>query len=217
MILITNSKRVMIIRFETGDEIDKLVVQVIVHEFSRCMVSFNSFISHSPKSEEELKKTSDFQNIIRYNTYASFVQHLYEYFVGCLKRDKQNTKEIHSHEIDTLINKEVNKILNIWRTMIDAGIAPSWANDRSHYEDTCPEDFGKDFRAIRNSISHADYRRLHGGTRITLAEFFRKYHKYAMLLYNNGREWWSLEHFDDIHLGEITSFNQLIFKEQEPI
>ncbi|WP_260676137.1 hypothetical protein [Parageobacillus genomosp. 1] len=205
-------ERVIIIKFEIGDEIDQLAVKVIIHEFSRCTIAFNTFINLSPKNHKELENPNTEISLLRYNAYALFVQHLYEYFVGCIKRDSQNTKDIKGEEIDILINAEVEKILRNWRLAIDNGYAPPWANHRSYYEDTCPPEFGKDFRNIRNSLSHADYRRIHGGNRITLSEFYKKYHKYAMLLYQNGLEWWSIQKFDKIELGDITAFSRLIYQ-----
>lgn len=194
-----------------SDEVDSQVVKVIVHEFSRCTLAFNSFIHLGPKNSDEIKNQNTKIKLLRYNSYELFVQHLYEYFVACLKRSKRSTKEIPYETIDKLINFEVDKILGIWREGIDKGLAPSWANHRSYYEDKCPEDFSSDFRQIRNSLGHADFRRIHGGNRITLTQFYKKYHKYAILLYDNGHEWWSIE--EDIELGDITDFSTLIFQQ----
>jgi hypothetical protein len=200
-------------KFETGDMTDQLIVKVIVHEFSRCTLAFNSFINYSPRSVEEFRNPSRESNLYRYNSYGLFIQHLYEYFIACIKRDFKDTKGIPHDVSDALINLEVEKILGNWRFKINKGIAPNWVNDISYYEDSCPKDFGKDFRQIRNSLSHADYRRINGGNRITLSEFFKKYHKYIMLLYQNGREWWSIQDFNEIDLGDITEFNQQIYKD----
>ncbi len=150
--------------------------------------------------------------LVAYNSYALFIQHLYEYFIACLKRDNLNTKNIDSDTADDLFNLEVNKILRIWRIGIDKGFAPSWANDRSYYEGECPEEFGKDFRNIRNSLSHADVRRISGGNRITLTEFHNKYHKYVYMLYESAQGHWSIEKLEKVELGDVTSFYQSIFK-----
>ncbi|WP_277587544.1 hypothetical protein [Psychrobacillus antarcticus] len=202
----------IIIKFITGDEIDKKVVKVTVHEFFRCTLAFNSFIVYGPQSTEELDNPKIKQSLLRYNAYSLFVQHLYEYFVSCVKRERKDTRDIPGDEVDILIVAEVDKILRNWLISIDNGYAPSWANSRSYYETPCPKDFGNEFRNIRNSLSHADYRRIHGGNRITLSDFYKKYHMYVMLLYDNGIEWWSIENFDEIELGDITEFNILINK-----
>lgn len=202
---------IIIVKFNVGDNVDSQVVKVIVHEFSRCTLAFNSFIYFVPKTPDEVENQDTKTKLLRYNSYALFVQHLYEYFVACLKRSFHNTEEIHYEKIDKLLNFEVDKVLSNWRDGIDGGWAPSWANHRSYYEDKCPENFGSDFRQIRNSLGHADFRRIHGGNRITLTQFYKKYHKYAVLLYHNGREWWSLD--ENIELGDITDFSTLIFQQ----
>ena len=57
-------------------------------------------------------------------------------------------------------------------------------NDRSFYEEPYPSDFGKNFRVIRNSLSHADFRRIDGiDERINLTEFYKKYHKIRKSFY----------------------------------
>lgn len=105
----------------------------------------------------------------------------------------------------------MNKTLNLWQLKIDNNLAPSWANHRSYYEDTCPVDFGKDFRQVRNSIIHVDYRRSIGNNRITLSDFYKKYHKYVMLLYYSGSEW-CVKNEESINWGDITAFADLILK-----
>ena len=87
--------------------------------------------------------------------------------------------------------------------------APKRANHRSYYEDNCPIVFGRDFRNIRNNLAHVDYRRINGGNRITMTEFYKKYHKYIILLYDNGRKWWDITQLENIELGDITDFNKL--------
>lgn len=200
------------VKFSVGDDIEKQVSKVIVHEFSRCTLAFDFFIMYGPRNHNQFEHQDMQTKLLRYNSYALFIQHLYEYFIACLKRDYRETKEIDPVTVDVMIITEVNKILRKWREGIDGGWAPKWANHRSYYEDQCPDEFGKDFRQIRNSLSHADYRRIHGGNRITLTEFYKKYHKYVILLYYNGREWWSIQKNEKIDLGDITDFSTLIYK-----
>jgi len=205
---------VITIKFQYGDEIDKAVVKVIMHEFSRCEIAFNSFIISGPKSLSEFEKPSRTSNVIRYNSYALFIQHLYEYLVACAKRDLLNTNEINFKVMENYILVEVNKILKNMLWMIDNNKAPSWVNARSYYENECPLDFPRDFRQIRNSHSHADYRRIKGDERITLSEFYLKYHKYISLLFQSGLDWWRVEDFEHIDLGEVTEFNRIIWDKE---
>ena len=209
--ILIDERMIIIPKFNIGDDIDQLVTKVIIHEFSRCTLAFNSFAHSFPKNISEFKNQDTKTKLLRYNSYALFVQHLYEYFVACLKRSFHSTDNIDYKTIDKLLNFEVDKILRNRRDGIDGGWAPSWENHRSYYEDECPKDFASDFRQIRNSLSHADFKRIHGGDRITLTQFYKKYHKYAMLLYQSGREWWSLE--ENIELGDVTNFSTLIFQD----
>lgn len=204
-------RMIIIPKFNIGDDIDSLLTKVIMHEFSRCTLAVNSFSYLFPKNISELKNQDTKTKLLRYNSYALFVQHLYEYFVACLKRDYHNTDTIDYETIDKLLNFEVDKILRIRRDIIDGGWAPSWENHRSFYEDECPKDFGRDFRQIRNSLSHADFKRIQGGNRITLTQFYKKHHKYAILIYQAGREWWSMQ--EGIELGDVTNFSTLIFQQ----
>lgn len=195
-------------KFNYGDETDKALIKVISHEFSRSDFAFNLFFNLKSKT---LRRTPGDNNIdlMVYNAYSLFIQHLYEYLKGCFMRDRLDTSNIPHNEIDKLMKFEAEKMLNIFKILIDIGKAPDWVNERSYYEDEVPDEFGLHFRSIRNNVAHVDVRRIDGGNRITLTDFFKKYHKYIMLLYNNGREWWSLEGEEGLDLGDITSFNKL--------
>ncbi|MDN4078224.1 hypothetical protein QYF52_09780 [Paenibacillus polymyxa] len=203
---------IIITKFEIGDETDQNIVKVIVHEYFRCTVAFESFVQYIPKNNTEFLNPDSKTNLLRYNAYSLFIQHLYEYFVGCVKRGYHNTRNIPGEKIDVLLNGEVEKNLRGWRIVIDSGTAPSWAKDRSYFEDQCPPEFGKNFRHIRNSLSHADFRRIEGGDRITLTDFFNKYHKYVMLLYRNGKEFWTIDDLNEIDLGDVTAFSRQTFQ-----
>ncbi|URJ58877.3 MULTISPECIES: hypothetical protein [Paenibacillus] len=196
-------------RFQIGDETDRHLVSVIVHEFSRCELAFDQFIKlRGIKHKGDLVFDNKI-DLMTYNAYSLFIQHLYEYFKGCVTRSRENTGNISFEVIDSLMNREVNKILKNWRDAIDNNYAPKWANDRSYYEDVCPENFGRDFRNIRNNVAHVDFRRINGGSRITLTQFYKDYHKYAILLFYNGRDYWSISDYGDLDFGDITSFNKL--------
>lgn len=76
-------------RFSAGDAIDRDLCKVLTHEFYRCEDSFNEFA----KSAEELIMLgqSRFRSYKTYNSYSSFIHHLYEFMMGCLARDSGNT------------------------------------------------------------------------------------------------------------------------------
>lgn len=196
-------------KFEVGDNIDKYLVKVIVHEFSRCQLAFQLFIKLRAEKYNNKMVTDTKLDLATYDAYSLFIQHLYEYFKGCIIRQRKDTSDLPYEIIDKMVNEDVEKILKIWRENIDQKIAPKWANDRSYYEDQCPDDFGKDFRGVRNNIAHVDYRRVDGGNRITLSDFYLNYHKYIMLLYDYACDWWSIEDYKNLDLGDITNFNKL--------
>lgn len=196
-------------KFQIGDEIDQNLVRVIIHELSRCQLAFDQFI-HLKENKYGNKLVTDMKlDLMTYNAYSLFIQHLYEYFKGCVTRARKDTRKIPPEIIDGFVNNEVNKILLNWQTAIDNNNAPKWANARSYYEDTCPDNFGSDFRNIRNNVAHVDYRRVRGGNRITLTEFYINYHKYIILLFDNGRKFWNMQEDDDSDFGDITGFNKL--------
>jgi len=198
--------------FQVGDKIDSALVKTVTHEFSRCQVALNQFIylktQNMLSGNSEDKKIS----IAIYNAYSLFVLHLYEFYIGCIIRGRMNTTKLKWDVLDNIINFEVDKTLTNWRDSIDNNYAPSWANHRSYYEDSCPPEFGIDFRSIRNSIAHVDYRRIDGENRIKLSDFYLKYHKYIMLLFEQGRYLWTIKDYNHIDLGDVSEFNKLINK-----
>ncbi|AOZ90755.1 hypothetical protein [Paenibacillus crassostreae] len=133
-------------KFQIGDEIDQNHVRVIVHELSRCQLAFDQLIRLREIKYSNKLVTDRKLDLMTYNAYSLFIQHLYEYFKGCVTRARKETGNIQPEIIDGLVNNEVNKILRNWRTAIDNNYAPKWANARSYYEDTCPVNFGSDFR-----------------------------------------------------------------------
>lgn len=200
------------VKFQIGDEIDNAMVKGIVHEYSRSKMAFNMFVNSFPRSEKSFRGENLGLNLYRYNAYALFTQHLYEYIVACLKRDRRDTGKIDFEILDNAINLEVEKILRLKRLTIDNKYAPQWENDRNYYEVSCPENFGSDFRQVRNSLGHVDYRRIVSANRILLSEFYINYHKFIMLLFNFAEESWSLDKIEKLDLGDVTDFNVAILK-----
>jgi hypothetical protein len=94
--------------FEIGDETDTSFTTTIVYEQLLCEDSFERFV--------QIKKLSDMgmrdkgTQINCYDAYTSFLHHLYECYVGCIKRDRRNTKDIDSNSLDKIFNNEVIKL-----------------------------------------------------------------------------------------------------------
>lgn len=196
-------------KFQHRDKIDSLLVKVMVHEFFRCQLAFEQFIHLKSITYLSNDHKSRKNSMLVYNAYSMFIVHLYEFYKACVIRDRLDTSNIKPDLLDEILNNEVNKILRNWRVLIDNNLAPPWANHRSYYEDSCPESFGKDFRSIRNSLAHVDYRRIQGDGRIKLSEFYKKHHKYITLLYYQGQELWEIRDYDNMDLGDVSDFNRL--------
>lgn len=197
-------------------EQDEKLVKVIVHEFFRAEAAFEQYTSTTLNdyiNYQEGKRDIKL-DLYRYNHYAMFVFHMYEYLNACFKRERKSTSNIGAADVEKLITFEVNKILRIWRESIEKGFAPSYANEFSYYDCECPEEFAKHFRGIRNNNGHADLRRIEAkGERISLSQFYLKYHKFLFLLFDFGRDWWTIERLEEVDLGDVSKFNLEIKKE----
>lgn len=194
------------IKFNIGDNTDKALVRTIAHEFSRCKFAFESFIELSSGNNKSL----DFK-LKRYNSYSLFITHLYEFLVACFERDK-NVYDEHI-KTDKSINLEVERIQDNIKDLIDKEKAPEWVNDREYYEDKIPSNFGEDYRGIRNNFAHADPRRnskLEESERLTLNKFYRKYHKYVIMLYFDHKQRWEISEMKELDMEDIIEFNKTI-------
>ncbi len=95
-------------------------------------------------------KRDKLTRIRSHDAYASFLHHPYEFYVGCIKRDQHNLKDIDYRNLDHIFNAEVRKLLLNRIHAIENGYAPSWENHISVYQVDVPEEFGMQFRQIRN-------------------------------------------------------------------
>src|SRR5436305_1797387 len=98
---------------------DALFKTVSAHEFFRCKESFNSFrLQLLLLPNDDTKR----QRLNCYNTYVDFLSHLYEFYLGFIKRDAKfkqtgiytvypGFKNLKQHEIvDIIFNEEVEKL-----------------------------------------------------------------------------------------------------------
>lgn len=191
-------------KFEIGDETDKKLVNVLFHEFVMCEKAFDKFVLFA--GSNILGNTDSNVKLNSYNAYSEFLSKLYEFYVGCFKRENRDTKNIDHETLDSLFTSEAEKLMRNRRNMIEKGYAPEWENHISYYQETVPSDFGKDFRDVRNNTSHTDYRRA-GGNRIGLMGFYRKHHKYVHLLYYSALFAWSGNTHQNHKLEHIEEFD----------
>lgn len=101
--------------------------------------------------------------------------------------------------------------MNNYRDAIKRGNAPPWVNDIEYYDEIIPTDFAKDFREYRNkAIGHVAYER---ASKLSLSEFYQKYHKYLYHLYQESIHWWGKRANEFPDLKEITEFSVMLSEE----
>lgn len=141
-----------------------------------------------------------------HDAYANFLSHLFEFYIACEQRDRSNTKKLDNEFLDKFFNAQVKRQLRNKCDAIEKGYAPEWENHISCYQVEVPEDFGKDFRLVRNRTSHALIDRSVPEKGIPLADFYHRYHKFAYLLYYTG-SWWRARNIENYNWQAIEEFD----------
>lgn len=189
-------------KFAISDTVDQHLTTAIAHEYLKCRDCFNLFVHN--ESVKTRVKTKEIR-IRSYNLYSDFLLHLYEFYVGCFKRDRNSTEDIHWSDLDKLFTSEAQKLINNTAERIRNGRAPAWENDISYYQVSVPDNFGMHFRRIRNRHGHVDHKRS-SGEEITLSEFFKKYHKFIYLLYSSPAWIWLVKDIENYDFQSIEEF-----------
>src|SRR3546814_12147086 len=94
-------------KFEIGDKTDQALTITLVHELALCKESFNRFVHFSEKNI--LGNGSREIKIQSYSSYANFLHHLYEFYIGCIKRDLRDTSSPKSDISDRSKERRVGK------------------------------------------------------------------------------------------------------------
>lgn len=203
-------------QFTAGDKTDTDLCIALDHEFIRCDNSFKEFaalgermIRHGRSREISLRT---------YDAYARFIHHLYEFRIGCIAREVCNTIITNKKRpekttlIDNYITSQTQRVLKRWVDDIENGTAPVWANHIDCYKIPIPTDFSRDFREYRNKIiGHVAHER---ASKLSLTEFYRKYHKFLFLLYQESISFWRNRATEFPDLGEVTEFSLLLESEE---
>ena len=116
----------------------------------------------------------------------------YEYYVGIFKLNKKNTKNPSPSEIDEFMYIAACNNLNFYR--------PLESVTNKDYPTSIPSEFGKEFRTIRNRISHTDYRRMQPEVEkeeISISEFYLKYNFIIHKLLSHPQFAWGGKHFHE--------------------
>lgn len=195
-------------KFEIGDETDRALTTTLVHELVLCKESFERF-AHLARINIMGRRDKS-TKIKCHDAYASFLHHLYEFYVGCLKRDRRNTKDIESEALDKIFNNEVRKLLKNRIDAVEQGYAPSWENHISVYQVEVHNEFGTQFRRIRNRTAHASTKRSVPGEDLSLAQFYERYHQFVYLLYYSGQWLWTVKDIEAHDWKAIEEFDLAI-------
>lgn len=131
--------------------------RVLVHEFFKCDQAFLDFADFSAVNFGG--RTDKRLLLAMFDAYARFPHHLYEFYLGNIKRERGRLGTVPHEECDRILQAEAEKLMRIRRERILTGDAPRWENHVSYYESPVPSDFACDFRQARNRVAHADYRR----------------------------------------------------------
>ena len=142
-----------------------------------------------------------------HDAYASFLHHLYEFHVGCIKRDLRDTENIQSSVLDKIFNNEATKLLKNRVDAIKGGYAPSWENHISVYQVEVPAEFGTQFRKIRNRTAHASTKRSSPGEELSLGQFYENYHRFVYLLYYSAQWLWTVKDIEAHDWKAIEEFD----------
>jgi hypothetical protein len=192
-------------KFEIGDETDQALTTTLVHELVLCKDSFERFAALAKmnimgRREKAIK-------IRCHDAYASFLHHLYEFYVGCIKRDLRNTENLQGKVLDKIFNCEVTKLLKNRVDAINGGYAPSWENHISVYQVEVPTEFGTQFRRIRNRTAHASTKRSSPKDELPLGQFYEKYHGFVYLLFYSAQGFWTVKDIEAHDWKSIEEFD----------
>jgi len=187
---------------KSGNAQDVALAKTISHEFFRCELAFNNFTKFA---EDNIIRKKDTRREMS-TSYLDFLQHLYEFYIGCFKRDAQNLDPISKEKKDKTFNYEVERLLRNRREAIEKGYAPKWENSLSYYQIAVPEKFGEHFRLIRNRSAHVEIGRV-SDKDLSVFSFFRKYHRFIYLLFKSGRDWWHNPKPDTYNWDNLSNFD----------
>jgi len=192
-------------QFQHHDLTDKALTATAAHDYLRAQVAWESFIQ---LSGDNIGGREDKQHLLAmYDAYSRFVHHLYEFYIACLKRQRQNTSNIPFAERDRVLQDETVKLMGHRAARIRRGDAPNWENPPAYYETPVPQLFAEHFRAVRNRNAHSDHRRSLSEPGISLADFYRQYHRYVLLLFEEAHRLWDIKDVESFEWGEIAAFN----------
>jgi hypothetical protein len=193
------------VKFQIGDATDTAFCVALKHEFLRCDDAFKEFASAGTimVTQGENRRIA----YKAYNAYARFVHHLYEFMLGAIARDRQDTTKLEFEIAERYISSHAQRVLTNRREAILNGTAPTCENHISYFPEEIPLIFAKEFRQFRNiATGHVTAKR----SKLSLTDFYERNHKFLGMLYSESKNWWGRLGNEFPDLEEITAFSVLI-------
>lgn len=191
-------------KFEHGDSTDNALVQTLVHEMMLCQEAFSEFVNCA--AQVLLDSNSKIKKLKTHSAYSMFIHHLYEFYVGCFKRDRRSTNNIDHSTLDSLFDSEGRKQLRNRRILVENGILDDKAN-LSLYQQPLLPGFGANFRNIRNRTAHASISRVVPPSGSDLNTFFKNYHFVIILMFFSAQFSWNLRDPERHDWGPLAEFD----------
>lgn len=182
----------------------------LVHEFLLCKQEFHAFYYYAAilKIKPDEKK----YRIEAFTRYGNFLRHLYSFYEGQIKhKNKELIKGIPDNKlgekISEIISNEVIKIIKRNQLIYSNNLALNKREIECFNDSEISIDFGNNLRYIRNRFSHISAKRVNKED-MTLSEFYNKYHKYVMLLFETAAFTWdmnenSIEEYDWLEIDNF--------------
>jgi hypothetical protein len=187
---------------------DKNVEVTLAHEFWCCKREFNQFM----KAIEQMLTVGSSKEVRleAFTAYGNFIRLFYSFYEGIIKHRNpellRGVKEkMVGPEISQLLYLEVKKLIRN-RVAVYKGRSDLDHRDiQDLVEADVPKAFGTDFRQMRNRFAHPIASRVEPGD-MTLFEFFKRYHKYMLLMYWSCEFTWNISNADKYDWKEIDNF-----------
>ena len=186
---------------------NKGVETAFVHEFWRCKREYKNFINYallanSFPSDKEIR-------IIAFTSYGNFLGCLYSFYEEQIKGERNEYllagfKNKEAERISTLLKLEVKKLIKNKRVVYENNLKLD-VREFTLNEDEIPTGFGTHLRNIRNGFAHAKPERVNNED-ISLAGFYKLYHRYVLLLYESIAFTWDVKLVENYDWLEIENF-----------
>jgi hypothetical protein len=182
---------------------------VLVHEYRRASLALQEFYAVAAwlaggHSDIEVR-------LAAYDSYGRFVHHLYEFYKGCFETDGPKSRVIRGARLDPLLQRETSKLMGDRADRIARGDGEARDNTESYYRQPVPEGFAASFREVRNQVAHASIERSRPSKgRVSLPEFFVRFHRFVILLYEDPYWIWQTHELSSIDWEEIGKFEDAI-------